>query len=121
MKGIQVCWTQFYFLITLFFSVFFLNFIFVFIFLFLAVLALHCCIGFWWLLLLQSMGSRVLRLQELPHMGSIGMAPGLQSTGSIVVAHRFNCSAAYGIFLDQRLNPCLLHWLMDSLTFHQES
>ena len=29
---------------------------------------------------------------------------------SVVVAHRLGCSVACGIFLDQGLNPCLLHW-----------
>ena len=35
---------------------------------------------------------------------------GLDSTGSVVVAHRLGCSVACGIFLDQGLNPCLLLW-----------
>ena len=35
---------------------------------------------------------------------------GFQSTDSVVVAHGFSCSAAYGIFLDQGSNLCLLHW-----------
>ena len=35
---------------------------------------------------------------------------GLQSTGSVVVAHGFSCFAACGIFLYQGLNLCLLHW-----------
>ena len=34
----------------------------------------------------------------------------LKSAGSVVVAHRLSCSAACGIFPDQGLNPCLLHW-----------
>ena len=34
----------------------------------------------------------------------------LQSTGSVVVVHGLS-----GIFLDQGLNPCLLHWQADSL------
>ena len=37
------------------------------------------------------------------------------NTGSIVMVHRFRCSAACGIFLDQGSNPCLLHWQVDSL------
>ena len=41
--------------------------------------------------------------------------PGLQSTGSIVVAHGLSCSTACGIFLDHRSNLCLLHWQVDSL------
>ena len=47
-----------------------------------------------WLLLLQSTGSR--------------------SAGSVVVAHGLSCSAACGIFPDQGLNPCPLHWQADS-------
>ena len=31
------------------------------------------------------------------------------STGSVVVAHRFSCSKASGIFLDQESNLCSLH------------
>ena len=43
----------------------------------------------------------------------------LQSTGSrrassVIVAHRPSCSAACGIFPDQGLNPCPLHWQVDS-------
>ena len=44
-----------------------------------------------WPLLLWSAGSRVCRLQELQRMGLV--APGL-----------------VGIFPEQGLNPCLLHW-----------
>ena len=45
---------------------------------------------------------------------SVVVAHGLQSTGSVVVAHRLSCSTACGIFLDQGSNPCLLHGQMDS-------
>ena len=76
---------------------------------------LCCCSGFALirvpgLLLLQSMGSRAHRLQQLLHVGSVVVARSLQSTGSVVVAHRPRCSAACGIFTDQRSNPHLLHW-----------
>ena len=47
--------------------------------------------------------------------GSVVVAPGLQGTGSIVVAHRLSSSTARGIFLDQGLNLCFLHWQVDSL------
>ena len=43
------------------------------------------------------------RVQALGHMGSV------------VVVHRLSCSAICGIFLDQRLNLCLLHWQVDCL------
>ena len=54
------------------------------------------CAGFslWWLLLLWSTGSRLM--------------------GSVVVAHGLSCSTACGIFPDQGLNPCPLHWEADS-------
>ena len=42
------------------------------------------------------------RLQQLWH------------AGSVVVAHGLSCSAACGIFLDQGLNLCPLHWQVDS-------
>ena len=47
------------------------------------------------------------------HMGSAVAAPGLQSTGSTVVARRLSSSAACGLFPDQGLNSCLLHrWIL---------
>ena len=49
-----------------------------------ALLQLQCA-GFslQWLLLLGSTGSRALRLQQLQHMGSVVVAPRLQSTGLV--------------------------------------
>ena len=44
----------------------------------------------------------------------------LWNTGSVVVAHRLSCSVAGGIFLDQRLNPCSLHWQVDSYPLYQQ-
>ena len=42
--------------------------------------------------------------------------------GSVVVAHGPSCSAACGIFPDQSLNPCPLHWQADSQSLrHQGS
>ena len=58
--------------------------------------ASHCG-GF----LLQSKGSRVFGL---------GSAPGLWSTGSVVVVHRLSCFAECGFLPDQGSHPCLLHW-----------
>ena len=54
------------------------------------------------------------RLQQLGHLGSVVVAPGL-STGSVIVAHKLSCFMAHGIFPDQGLNLCLLHWQGDSL------
>ena len=47
-------------------------------------------------------------LQQLQHMGSGVVAPEFQ--GSVTVTHRLSCLTAYGIFLDQRLKLCPLHW-----------
>ena len=70
-----------------------------------------------WALLLSCGGARALGMQA-----SAAAAPRLQSTGSAVVAHGLSCSAARGIFPDQGLNPCLLHWQVDSLPLsHQGS
>ena len=68
----------------------------------------------WGLLLLQSTGSRV---------------HGCSSCCSLALEHRLvvtvlglSCSVAYGIILDQGLNPHLLHWQTDSLPLsHQGS
>ena len=55
-------------------------------------------------------------------MGSGVGAPGLQSTGSIVVAHRLSCSESCEIFPNQGSNLCLLRWQADSLPLsHQGS
>ena len=56
----------------------------------------------WCLLSLWTMDSRTCRLQQMQLWGS--------------------ASVACGIFADQGLNPCLLHWQVDSLSLsHQES
>ena len=54
------------------------------------------CTGFSlrWLLSLQSMGSR--------------------HVGSAVAVRVFRCPTACGIFPGHRLNPCPLHWQVDS-------
>ena len=94
---------------------------------------LHCCDGFfsscdewgllssgvWILVAMASLvvehGHQACRLQQLWHVGSVLVAPGLQSTGSVVAAHRLSCFRARGIFLDQGSNTCFLHWQVDSL------
>ena len=53
---------------------------------------------------------------------SVVVAPGFQSTGSIVVVPRPICSVACGIFPEQGSNSCLQHWQVDSLSLScQES
>ena len=42
--------------------------------------------------------------------GSVVSAPWLQSTSSAVAVHGLSWSTVCGIFLDQGLNPYLLHW-----------
>ena len=66
------------------------------------------------------MGSSVHGLQELLHVGLVVVAGWLQSASSVVMAHGLSCPTAYGIFLDQGLNPCLLHckakWILNHWT-----
>ena len=64
--------------------------------------------------LIQGMGSRVPRLQESQHRGSVVVAHGLQSMDSVVVAYRLICLVACGVLPDQGSNPHLLHWQADS-------
>ena len=66
------------------------------------------CVGFslWWLLLLWSM--------DLRHVGSVVVAQRLWSTGSVVVVQRLSCLVDCRIFPEHGLNPCLLHWQVDS-------
>ena len=47
-------------------------------------------------------------------MASLVAAHGLQNVGSVVVAHGLSHSVTCGIFPDQGLNPCPLHWQVDS-------
>ena len=96
-----------------------------FIYLFLAALGLHCCArafsscGEWGPLfvavrgLLIAVASRC-GARALGAWASVVVACGLQSAGSVVVAHRFSCSVACEIFPDQGSNPCPLHWQEDS-------
>ena len=52
------------------------------------------------------------RLQGMP--ASVVVIHGLQSTGSIAVAHGLSCTMACGIFPDQGSNQCPLHCKVDS-------
>ena len=106
---------------------FFIN---LFIYLFLAVLVLCCCtrlsldaasggggllfVAVRGLLLLRSTGSRCAGFSSCGSRASVVVACGLYSAGSVVVVHGLSCSTACGIFPDQGLNPCPLHWQVDS-------
>ena len=71
-------------------------------------------LSLWWLLLLWGTGPGV-------------RGPGSRDSqalerGPVVVAHGLSCSTACGIFLDQELKLCPLHWQADSYPLcHQES
>ena len=71
------------------------------VFFFFATLGLHCCVGF--------------SVDTVSGDYSLTVAPGLKSTSPIVVAHGLSCFSRYGIFSDQGLNPCPLHWQASSL------
>ena len=86
-------------------------------------LGLHCHAGFS-LVAVSSflIAAASFAVEDGPAWTSVVAAPGCQNAGSVVVARGLSFSAAYGIFPDQRSNPCLLHWQVDSLApSHQES
>ena len=68
---------------------------------------------------------------DLPYSGIKPGSPALQADSlpseppgmlSVIVVHRLSCSAARGIFPDQELNLCPLHWQMASHPlYHQGS
>ena len=60
-------------------------------------------------------GARALGTQA-----SVVVARGLQSAGSVVVAHGPSRSTACGILTDQGSNPCPLHWQADSQPLHHQ-
>ena len=96
-------------------------------------LGLPCCLGF--SLIVASRGHSLAVVHRLliavapvvehrlwDTQASVAAVPGLRSTGSVAVVHGFSCCKAYGIFPDQGLNLCLLHWQADSLLLgHQGS
>ena len=55
------------------------------------------------------------RFQQSWCAGSVVVARGFQSAGSVAVAHGLSCSATCGIFPDQGSNPCPLHqrWILN--------
>ena len=87
---------------------------------FITVLGLCCC-GEQGLLLVAVRGILIAvasrcgaRASVVAAPGSVVVACGLWSTGLVVVAHGLSCSTACGIFPDQGLNLCPLHWQADS-------
>ena len=106
----------------------------------LAVLGLHCSMDFSLVvesgvtLLQQYAGSSRCsgfsrcEAQVLWRAGSVAAARGLSGCSFWALEHRLKncgawlcCSKACGIFPHQRLNPCLLHWQVDSLPLsHQK-
>ena len=60
------------------------------------------------------------RVWALRRKGFGSVACGLSSWGSWAPRHRLSCSAGCGIFPDQGLNSCLLHWQADSLPLSQQ-
>ena len=96
-----------------------------------AVLGLPCCVSFslvavsrgyslvavWRFLI--CCGFSCYRTQAIGHAGFSSC--GLRSWGSWALEHRLSWSKPCGIFSDQGLNLCLLHWQADSLSLsHQE-
>ena len=77
----------------------------------LAVLGLRCCTGFSLVV--------VSRATRLGLMGLHSCSSWALRTGSVVEAHRLNCSVACGIF-HQDWNLFPLHWQVDSLPLSQQ-
>ena len=109
-KGIvDVPCTQHFFFFNLFLFIYL-------IYLFLAVLGLRCCTRARGLsLVAASEGYSLLRCAGFSLCWLLLLwSTGSRHVGSVVVAHGLSCSAACGIFPDQGLNPCPLHWQADS-------
>ena len=123
-------WAETEGLVTIFFLFLYIN-VFIYLFIFGWVGSLLLCTG---PLQLQQVGATLhcgawaSHHGGLSHCGarapdvqaSVVVARGLQSAGSVVVAHRLSCSAACGIFPDQGLNPCPLYWQADSQPLHHQ-
>ena len=60
-------------------------------------------------------------MQALSTKASAVAACGVWTTGSAVVVQGLNCSALCYVFLDQGLNPCSLHWQVDSYPLHHQA
>ena len=89
----------------------------VFLNLFLAVLGLHCRVGFSLVVvcrLLIVVASRC-RAWALGTWASVAAA-----CGSVIVRLRLSCFTACGILPDRGSNLCLLHWQADSYLLHHQ-
>ena len=53
-------------------------------------------------------------LREVPFVGSVVATSKIKRTDPVVVVQGLGCSVACGIFPDQGLNPCPLHYKVDS-------
>ena len=89
-------------------------------------LGLCCCSSFLWLQwagaplgvrgLLIAVASPVEHglqgrgLPSLRHLGSVAVAPGIESTGFVIVVHRSSCCIVCGNVPGQGENPRLPHW-----------
>ena len=119
--------TFFYlFIIYLLLFIYFYKFIYLIFNLILAALGLRCCAQAF--LQLQRAGATLCcgawashcsgfsccGARALGVRASVVVSRGLQSAGSVAVAHGLSCSVACGIFPDQGSNPCPLHWQADS-------
>ena len=51
---------------------------------------------------------------ELPAVLAAPAGSTGSGTWAAVAVHGLSCSTARGVFPDQGLNPCLLHWQVDS-------
>ena len=92
---------------------FFFLILFIYLFIFSCVGSLFLCKGF--SLVAASWGHSSLRHAGLSLSRPLLLrSTGSRHTGSVVVAHGPSCSVARGIFPDQGLNPCPLHWQADS-------
>ena len=76
-------------------------------------MGLHCYVGF---SLAASSGSYSLVVVSglLLVVASPFVTPRLWSRGSNVEVHGLSCSMGCGIFPNQGLNPCVLHWQVGS-------
>ena len=83
--------------------------------------SLLLCAGFLWLQQVEAALSFYACTSHCRSFTCCG-AQILGHVGLVVVAHRLSCSTVCGIFPDQGLNLCVLHWQVDSLLLsHQGS